>query len=179
MAYLRSSLSALQQQSQMLDRHCAALEIQNHQLDLHIARLAHTCKVEKEKALAAEQDKVRTPNPLAILALEIHHQKQQLHELNEREEMLKQDLSTLQQRNSEAEQRIYDLDDFVWKKASEIAELQRTLAVSVPYLKLKKLLCAECQRVLVEEMSAQATSLPVTRRQASQGGLLLRDGLSL
>lgn len=181
-AYLRSSLSALQQHSQRLDCHCAALELQNRQLDLQIAHLAERFQQEKAKALAAEQDKALTPNPLAILALQVHQQKQELLQLTEREEVLKQDLSDMQLRNSEAEQRIYDLDDLVWKKASEVAELQRTLAASVPFSRLQKSLCEDCQHLLAEEMNVQTavTSLPVTRRQASLGALLLsRDGLSL
>jgi len=181
-AYLHSSLSALQQHSQLLDCHCAALEIQNRQLDLQLAQLAERFQQERAKALAAEQHKVQTPNPLAVLALEVHQQKQELLQLTEREESLKQDLSDMQLRNSEAEQRIYDLDDLVWKKGSEVAELQRTLAASVPLSKLQKSLCEDCQRLLADDLNAQTavTSLPVTRRQASLGALLLaRDGLSL
>jgi predicted nucleic acid-binding Zn-ribbon protein len=181
-AYLRSSLSALQQHSQLLDSHCAALELQNRQLDLEISQLTEHFKQERDKAVDAEKDKKLSPSPLAVLALEVHKQKQELRQLSEREEVLKHDLGDMQTRNSDAEQRIYDLDDLVWKKANEVAELQRTLAVSIPVARLQKSLCEDCQRLLVEEMNAQTvvTSLPVTRRQASLGTLLLsRDGLSL
>ena len=182
--FLKATLSALQLQSQQLDQTCSRVESQNRALDSEIEALFGQLSTETKELEELEKSKEGTVNPLTKLSLEIHTQKMELKELNRKGEALRASLDHLNTSNTEAEHRIYDLDDLVWKKSREIDDLQTRLTDSVPFSRLQKTLCKSCLDSLSEALTHQATSslnsVPSSRRQASLGTMFPnKDAFSL